>query len=258
MLQVPIHFPAPPTSQPPSRARRTSTSTAQILDLLPPLPVLLPPSALPSSGRSSAHLQNASRISTTSSGASSSTYSTFTSRSAGLTSRTSNGSSFGGSVAGSRAPSFSKSPSLQTIAAHFSSPSSPPGKSSSSRSRGGGGESAPHPFAALTAEGASSNSTVNDRHHVSSRALSLASGHSSHLPTRGAPPLALIVSTDMEEVEAYKCPVCVERMGADFRIQGEKPDVVPECGHAVHHVRPLPFSFVRFVRRLRVFCCCSR
>ncbi|KAL7414666.1 hypothetical protein BDY24DRAFT_414377 [Mrakia frigida] len=50
-----------------------------------------------------------------------------------------------------------------------------------------------------------------------------------------APPLALIVSSDSDEDETYKCPVCVERMGSDYRIQGEKPDVIPECGHAIHH-----------------------
>jgi hypothetical protein len=51
-----------------------------------------------------------------------------------------------------------------------------------------------------------------------------------------APPLALIVNEDSDEEETYKCPVCVERMGSDYRIQGVKPDVIPECGHAIHHV----------------------
>jgi hypothetical protein len=53
----------------------------------------------------------------------------------------------------------------------------------------------------------------------------------------GAPQLALVVAEVDGDTNGYKCPVCVERIGAEYRIKGEKPDVIPECGHAIHHVR---------------------
>ncbi|CED84269.1 Triosephosphate isomerase [Phaffia rhodozyma] len=49
------------------------------------------------------------------------------------------------------------------------------------------------------------------------------------------PPLALVVNQDTDQEDGYKCPVCVERIGAEFRISGERPDVIPECGHSIHH-----------------------
>lgn len=56
-------------------------------------------------------------------------------------------------------------------------------------------------------------------------------------------PLALVVTEEEEDDDAYKCPVCVEKMGAEYRIQGEKPDVIPECGHSIHHVNLFSFLF---------------
>lgn len=58
-------------------------------------------------------------------------------------------------------------------------------------------------------------------------------------------PLALVVSEGDKDDDGYKCPVCVEPVGANYRIAGEKLDVMPECGHAIHHVS-------RLVRRSRI------
>lgn len=36
-----------------------------------------------------------------------------------------------------------------------------------------------------------------------------------------------------------ECPVCLEPLSFSFRLPGEKPHIVPECGHALHEVRVL-------------------
>lgn len=35
-----------------------------------------------------------------------------------------------------------------------------------------------------------------------------------------------------------ECPVCLEPLSFSFRLPGEKPHIVPECGHALHEVCP--------------------
>jgi hypothetical protein len=34
------------------------------------------------------------------------------------------------------------------------------------------------------------------------------------------------------------CPICVESLSYAYRLPGEKPHVVPQCGHAMHEVSP--------------------
>jgi hypothetical protein len=46
------------------------------------------------------------------------------------------------------------------------------------------------------------------------------------------PPMS---SHDLDADEA-ECPVCLEPLSFSFRLPGEKPHVVPECGHALHEV----------------------
>lgn len=52
--------------------------------------------------------------------------------------------------------------------------------------------------------------------------------------------VALVSAEDKNDDEL--CPVCVESLSFTFRLPGEKPHVVPECGHALHEVslRPSP------------------
>ncbi|KAG8906352.1 hypothetical protein FRC00_012635, partial [Tulasnella sp. 408] len=45
-----------------------------------------------------------------------------------------------------------------------------------------------------------------------------------------APPVIAHDVTDSDET----CPVCLESLAFSFRLPGEKPHVVPECGHALH------------------------
>jgi len=34
--------------------------------------------------------------------------------------------------------------------------------------------------------------------------------------------------------EEQDCPVCLEPLSFSFRLPGEKPHIVPDCGHALH------------------------
>ncbi|KAI0684033.1 hypothetical protein BC835DRAFT_672591 [Cytidiella melzeri] len=48
-----------------------------------------------------------------------------------------------------------------------------------------------------------------------------------------AAPLPVVSSHDATEHEE-DCPVCLESLSFSFRLPGEKPHIVPECGHALH------------------------
>lgn len=53
--------------------------------------------------------------------------------------------------------------------------------------------------------------------------------------TQSVQQLAL-VSTEDDRDGDVTCPVCVEPMGFTYRLPGEKPPIIPECGHALHEV----------------------
>ena len=50
-----------------------------------------------------------------------------------------------------------------------------------------------------------------------------------------AGPLPVVSSHDASD-EEEECPVCLEPLSSSFRLPGEKPHIVPECGHALHEV----------------------
>ena len=52
-------------------------------------------------------------------------------------------------------------------------------------------------------------------------------------------PLPVVSSHDSSE-EEEDCPVCLEPLSFSFRLPGEKPHIVPECGHALHEVSGFP------------------
>lgn len=54
-------------------------------------------------------------------------------------------------------------------------------------------------------------------------------------------PLPVVSSHDSSEDEE-DCPVCLEPLSFSFRLPGEKPHIVPECGHALHEVCVFPPS----------------
>ncbi|KAI0793775.1 hypothetical protein C8Q74DRAFT_1244671 [Fomes fomentarius] len=55
-------------------------------------------------------------------------------------------------------------------------------------------------------------------------------------------PLPVVSSHDASD-EEEECPVCLEPLSSSFRLPGEKPHIVPECGHALHEVS-LPLFFI--------------
>jgi hypothetical protein len=57
-------------------------------------------------------------------------------------------------------------------------------------------------------------------------------------PTMHTAPLPVVSSHDSIDDEA-ECPVCLEPLSFSFRLPGEKPHIVPECGHALHEVSPV-------------------
>ncbi|KAI0831847.1 hypothetical protein BC628DRAFT_558947 [Trametes gibbosa] len=63
-----------------------------------------------------------------------------------------------------------------------------------------------------------------------------------------AGPLPVVSSHDASD-EEEECPVCLEPLSSSFRLPGEKPHIVPECGHALHERNPFPCIFCQ-----RVFC----
>ena len=77
---------------------------------------------------------------------------------------------------------------------------------------------------------------------ASTSALSLRSGdlsdpsiYSRPYSLNGTPNMPIVPSRDTTEEEA-ECPVCLEPLSFSFRLPGEKPHIVPECGHALHEV----------------------
>ncbi|KAI0709698.1 hypothetical protein C8T65DRAFT_195870 [Cerioporus squamosus] len=53
-----------------------------------------------------------------------------------------------------------------------------------------------------------------------------------------AAPLPVVSSHDASD-EEEECPVCLEPLSSSFRLPGEKPHIVPECGHSLHEVSSL-------------------
>ncbi len=48
-------------------------------------------------------------------------------------------------------------------------------------------------------------------------------------------PVPVVSSQDPRDDEG-SCPVCLEPLSSSFRLPGEKPHIVPDCGHALHEV----------------------
>jgi len=72
----------------------------------------------------------------------------------------------------------------------------------------------------------------------SSKSPPSSSSNASFVSARSSPPMS---SHDLDLDEA-ECPVCLEPLSFSFRLPGEKPHVVPECGHALHEVRTRSLS----------------
>lgn len=56
------------------------------------------------------------------------------------------------------------------------------------------------------------------------------------MPAPVIPAHQVALASPEDEQGDPDCPVCCESMSFTFRLPGEKPHVVPECGHALHEV----------------------
>lgn len=65
--------------------------------------------------------------------------------------------------------------------------------------------------------------------------------HSTHPYSSYMPPLPVVTNHSVVE-DDDECPVCLEPLSFSFRLPGEKPHIVPECGHALHEVGPNSYS----------------
>lgn len=70
--------------------------------------------------------------------------------------------------------------------------------------------------------------------HSSYSNASATDNHSPH-PYAAMPPAPLPVVSNSDHIDdEQECPVCLEPLSFSFRLPGEKPHVVPECGHSLH------------------------
>ena len=69
-----------------------------------------------------------------------------------------------------------------------------------------------------------------------------------------------VVSSHSSSEEEEECPVCLEPLSFSFRLPGEKPHIVPECGHALHEVSDFTFRYlymgIRIWRFMRPWISC--
>jgi hypothetical protein len=54
--------------------------------------------------------------------------------------------------------------------------------------------------------------------------------------TMHQPHQVTLVSEEDARDEGDNCPVCCESLSFTYRLPGEKPHIVPECGHSLHEV----------------------
>ncbi|KZT25233.1 hypothetical protein NEOLEDRAFT_1156416 [Neolentinus lepideus HHB14362 ss-1] len=79
-----------------------------------------------------------------------------------------------------------------------------------------------------------SSASLRSTYTVSSQATSYTESQNPHPFAAMVPaPLPVVSSHDTTE-EEEECPVCLEPLSFSFRLPGEKPHIVPECGHALH------------------------
>ncbi|KAL5537126.1 hypothetical protein ACEPAF_949 [Sanghuangporus sanghuang] len=79
----------------------------------------------------------------------------------------------------------------------------------------------------------SSATSLNSSYSTPSAALFPDPPPSNHpFATMVAAPVPVVSSHDAEDEK--ECPVCLEPLSFSFRLPGEKPHVVPDCGHALH------------------------
>lgn len=126
----------------------------------------------------------------------------------------------------------------------------PPSPSSSSRAHTPKHSSITATFRSVfyrsPARATSATSLVSDTHSIASHTDPSSSSSFSSDPRPPSHPYANMVAAPLPVVSSHdipeeedECPVCLEPLSFSFRLPGEKPHIIPECGHALHEVRPL-------------------
>ena len=83
--------------------------------------------------------------------------------------------------------------------------------------------------------------TVFRKQPKPSPSLSFTENSSPHPYSSSYMPPLPVVSNHSGVEDDDECPVCLEPLSFSFRLPGEKPHIVPECGHALHEVGPFLF-----------------
>lgn len=65
----------------------------------------------------------------------------------------------------------------------------------------------------------------------------------------GPAPLPVVSSQDPFD-DDDECPVCLEPLSFSFKLPGEKPHIIPECGHSLHEAGYPALYFLAQVNRV--------
>lgn len=102
--------------------------------------------------------------------------------------------------------------------------------------------------------------SVTSLHSFDSLENSTPDSPNRHLYAAMPPPPRPVVSNHDTLDDEQECPVCLEPLSFSFRLPGEKPHVVPECGHSLHEVSTQIFSNPTLIYppSIGLFHCCLR
>jgi hypothetical protein len=92
-----------------------------------------------------------------------------------------------------------------------------------------------------TPKSARSTVSLNSAYSASTHTSNLSDNLSLHPYAAMLPAPVPVVSSHDTLDDGDECPVCLEPLSFSFRLPGEKPHIVPECGHALHEVHSKPF-----------------
>ncbi|OAX41524.1 hypothetical protein K503DRAFT_485549 [Rhizopogon vinicolor AM-OR11-026] len=77
-----------------------------------------------------------------------------------------------------------------------------------------------------------SSNSLRSAYSTTNSSVTATDNHTLH-PYATMPPVP-VVSNHEHIDDEQECPVCLEPLSFSFRLPGEKPHVVPECGHSLH------------------------
>jgi hypothetical protein len=90
-----------------------------------------------------------------------------------------------------------------------------------------------------------SSNSLHSAYSSSSKSSNFSEGNNFHPYSAMLPALLPVVANHDSVPDEEDCPVCLESLTFSFRLPGERPPIVPECGHALHEVHVVSFFFER-------------